>query len=31
VVLTPDGQIPHRMYEPGEEIFVLLKQISKDA
>lgn len=30
VVLTPDGQIPHRMYEPGEEIFVLLKQISKD-
>ncbi len=30
VVLTPDGQIPHRIYEPGEEIFVLLKQISKD-
>ena len=30
VVLTPDGQIPHRMYEPWEEIFVLLKQISKD-
>lgn len=31
VVLLPDGQIPHRMYEAGEEIFVLLKQISKDA
>lgn len=30
VVLTPDGQIPHRMYEPGEEIFVLLQKISKD-
>ncbi len=30
VVLSQDGQIPHRMYEPGEEIFVLLKQISKD-
>jgi N utilization substance protein A len=30
VVLQPDGQIPNRMYEPGEEIFVLLKQISKD-
>ncbi len=30
VVLTPEWQIPHRMYEPGEEIFVLLKQISKD-
>ncbi|MFZ2150598.1 MAG: transcription termination factor NusA [Candidatus Absconditicoccaceae bacterium] len=30
VVLLPDGQIPHRIYEPGEEIFVLLKQISKD-
>ncbi len=29
VVLQPDGQIPNRMYEPGEEIFVLLKQISK--
>ncbi len=30
VVLLPDWQIPHRVYEPGEEIFVLLKQISKD-
>ena len=30
VVLTPDGQIPHRIYEPGEDICVLLKQISKD-
>jgi N utilization substance protein A len=30
VVLLPDGQIPHRIYETGEEIFVLLKQISKD-
>ena len=29
VVLLPDGQIPNRVYEPGEEIFVLLKQISK--
>lgn len=29
VVLQPDGQIPNRVYEPGEEIFVLLKQISK--
>lgn len=29
VVLQPDGQIPNRMYEPGEEIFVLLKQISR--
>lgn len=29
VVLQPEGQIPNRMYEPGEEIFVLLKQISK--
>ncbi|HOQ79162.1 MAG TPA: transcription termination factor NusA [Candidatus Absconditabacterales bacterium] len=31
VVLLPDGQIPNRMYEPGEEVFVLLKQISKDS
>jgi transcription termination/antitermination protein NusA len=31
VVLLPDWQIPNRMYEPGEEIFVLLKQISKDS
>ena len=29
VVLAPEGQIPNRTYEPGEEIFVLLKQISK--
>lgn len=31
VVLTQDWQIPHRIYEPWEEIFVLLKQISKDS
>ncbi len=31
VVLQTDGQIPHRIYEPGEEIFVLLRQISKDS
>ena len=31
VVLLPDGQIPHRIYEPWEEIFVLLRQISKDS
>ncbi|HPC34569.1 MAG TPA: transcription termination factor NusA [Candidatus Absconditabacterales bacterium] len=31
VVLLADGQIPNRMYEPGEEVFVLLKQISKDS
>ncbi|HKL44229.1 MAG TPA: transcription termination factor NusA [Candidatus Absconditabacterales bacterium] len=31
VVLAADGQIPHRIYEPGEEIFVLLRQISKDS
>lgn len=30
VVLAPEGQIPHRIYEPGEEVFVHLKQISKD-
>ena len=30
VVLTPEWQVPHRMYEPGEEIFVLLQRISKD-
>lgn len=29
VVLGAEGQIPNRSYEPGEEIFVLLKQISK--
>lgn len=31
VVLTAEGQIPHRGYEVGEEIFVLLKRISKDS
>ncbi len=31
VVLQSDGQIPNRIYEQGEEIFVLLKQISKDS
>jgi transcription termination/antitermination protein NusA len=30
VVLPRDGQVPHRMYHPGEDIFVLLQQISKD-
>ncbi|HCY20851.1 TPA: hypothetical protein DIC40_03200 [Patescibacteria group bacterium] len=29
MVLGAEGQIPNRSYEPGEEIFVLLKQISK--
>jgi len=29
VVLQPEWQIPHRFYEPNEEVFVLLKQISK--
>lgn len=29
VVLAAEGQIPNRTYEPSEEIFVLLKQISK--
>lgn len=29
VVLLPEGQIPNKNYETGEEIFVLLKQISK--
>lgn len=29
VVLGPEGQIPGRLYHPGEEIFVLLRQISK--
>lgn len=29
VVLQPNWQIPHRIYEPNEEIFVYLKQISK--
>jgi N utilization substance protein A len=31
VVLPPEGQIPNRNYEPGEEIFVFLKRITKDA
>ncbi|MDR0651532.1 MAG: KH domain-containing protein [Candidatus Peribacteria bacterium] len=31
VVLPPEGQIPNRSYEPGEEIFVFLKRITKDA
>lgn len=31
VVLPADGQIPKRMYEIGEDIFVFLKQISKDS
>jgi N utilization substance protein A len=31
VVLPPEGQIPNRSYEPGEEIFVFLKKIGKDA
>ncbi|MDR2190056.1 MAG: transcription termination factor NusA [Candidatus Peribacteria bacterium] len=31
VVLPPEGQIPNRTYEPGEEIFVFLKRITKDA
>lgn len=30
VVLPPEGQIPNRLYEPGEEIFVYLKRISRD-
>jgi len=29
VVLPPQGQIPHRMYEIGEDVFVYLKQIAK--
>lgn len=29
VVLGPEGQIPGRVYNPGEEIFVLLREISK--
>lgn len=31
VVLPPEGQIPNRVYEPGEEVFVYLKKIGKDA
>jgi ribosomal protein S1 len=30
VVLSPEGQIPNRNYEPGEEIFVFLKKMTKD-
>ncbi len=30
VVLPKDGQIPNRMYHIGEDVFVLLQQISKD-
>jgi N utilization substance protein A len=29
VVLPPEGQIPNRPYELGEEVFVLLKQITR--
>lgn len=29
VVLGPEWQVPNRVYNPGEEIFVLLRQISK--
>lgn len=31
VVLPPESQIPNRPYEVGEEIFVFLKKISKEA
>jgi len=31
VVLPPEGQTPNRNYESGEEIFVFLKRITKDA
>ena len=31
VVLPPEGQIPKKIYALGEEVFVLLKQISKGA
>lgn len=31
VVLPSDSQIPNRLYEVGEEIFVFLRRISKDA
>ena len=30
VVLPPEGQIPNRPYESGEEIFVFLKKISRE-
>jgi len=30
VVLPPEGQIPNRSYESGEEIFVFLKKMSKE-
>ncbi len=29
VVLWPEGQVPNRVYNPGEEIIVFLKEISK--
>jgi N utilization substance protein A len=31
VVLMAEGQIPGKIYNPGEEIYVLLRQISKDS
>ena len=31
VVLMPSGQIPGKLYTIGEEVFVLLKKITKDA
>ena len=31
VVLAPESQIPNRPYEVGEEVFVFLKKISKEA
>lgn len=31
VMLPQEGQIPNRLYEPGEEIFVYLQKISRDA
>lgn len=31
VVLPPESQIPNRPYEVGEEVFVFLKKISKEA
>lgn len=30
VVLPPSGQVPKRVYEVGEDLFVFLKQIGKD-
>lgn len=29
VILAPEGQIPNRVYNPWEEVYVLLRQISK--